>query len=278
MKKRILDYVFIAVGSMIMAFAIDFFLAPFKISTGGISGVSVVLYHLFKLPLSLTTLIFNALLFFFGFRTLPKEAIPKSIAGILFLSLFLELFEGIVFGEGDLLLGAIFGGILVGVGVGLVVMRDGSTGGSDFAALILNRLIPHVGIATFILIIDTAVILLSGIVFRNFSIMLYSVISLYISTKVTDFLLIRGDFAKSVTVISPETDRIAAEIMEKMERGVTGFYTHGFYTSRDGKSIVCIVRSREVATVLSIVEKYDRTAFTYITDVRKVRGEGFSAS
>lgn len=275
MKKRILDYVFIAIGSMVLAFAIDFFLAPFKISTGGISGVSTVLLHLFKLPLSLTTLLFNGILFFFGFRTLPKEAIPKSIAGILFLSLFLEVFEGFVFGEGDLLLGAVFGGILVGVGVGLVVMRDGSTGGSDFAALILNRLIPHVGIATFILIIDTAVILLSGIVFHNFSIMLYSVISLYISTKVTDFLLIRGDFAKSITVISPASQQIATEIMEKMERGVTGFYTHGFYTKRDGKSLVCIVRSREVATVLGIVEKYDHTAFTYISDVRKVRGEGF---
>ena len=275
MKKRVLDYVFIALGSMIMAFAIDFFLAPFKISTGGISGFATVLLHLLHFPLSITTLFFNAILFFFGFRTLPKEAIPKSIAGILFLSLFLELFEGLVFTEGDLLLGAIFGGVLVGVGVAFVVMRDGSTGGSDFAALILNRMLPHIGIATFILIIDTAVILLSGIVFRNFSIMLYSVISLYISTKVTDFLLIRGDFAKSVTVISPESENIAAEIMEKMERGVTGFYTHGFYTKREGKSLVCIVRSREVATVLGIVEKYDRTAFTYITDVRKVRGEGF---
>lgn len=275
MKKRILDYVFIALGSMIMAFAIDFFLAPFKISTGGISGFSTVLLHLFRLPLSITTLFFNAILFFFGYRTLPKEAIPKSVAGILFLSLFLELFEGLVFMEGDLLLGAIFGGVLVGIAVAFVVMRDGSTGGSDYAALILNRIFPHIGIATFILIIDTAVILLSGIVFRNFSIMLYSVISLYISTKVTDFLLVRGDFAKSVTVISPVSEQIASEIMEKMERGVTGFYTHGFYTKRDGKSLVCIVRSREVATVLSIVEKYDRTAFTYISDVRKVRGEGF---
>lgn len=275
MKKRFFDYLFIAAGSMVMAFAIDFFLAPFKISTGGISGVSVVLLHLFDLPLSLTTLAFNALLFFFGFRTLPKEAIPKSVAGIVLLSLFLELFEGVVFAESDLLLGAVFGGVLVGVGVGLVVMRDGSTGGSDYAALILNRIFPHVSIATFILVIDTAVILLSGIVFRNFSIMLYSVISLYISTKVTDFLLIRGDFAKSVTVISPESEQIAAEIMEKMERGVTGFYTHGFYTERDGKSLVCIVRSREVSTVLGIVEKYDRAAFTYISDVRKVRGEGF---
>lgn len=275
MKKRILDYVFIALGSMIMAFAIDFFLVPFKISTGGISGFATVLLHLFHLPLSITTLVFNTILFFFGFRTLPKEAIPKSIAGILFLSLFLELFEGLVFAEGDLLLGAIFGGVLVGVGVGFVVMRDGSTGGSDYAALILNRNIPHISIATFILIIDTAVILLSGIVFRNFSIMLYSVISLYISTKVTDFLLIRGDFAKSVTVISPESEKIALEIMEKMERGVTGFYTHGFYTKCDGKSLVCIVRIREVSTVLGIVEKYDKAAFTYITDVRKVRGEGF---
>ncbi len=275
MKKRILDYVLIAMGSMILAFSIDFFLAPFKISTGGISGVSVVLFYLFKIPLSVTILALNLLLFFFGYRALPREAIPKSIAGVVLLSLFLELFEGFSFGEENLLLASVFGGILVGVGIGLVVMRGGSTGGSDFAALMLNRIFPHLGIATFILFIDTAVILISGIVFRNFSIMLYSVISLYISTKVTDFLLIRGDFAKSVTVISPKIDRIAMEIMEKMQRGVTGFYTHGFFTKQDGKSLVCIVRSREVFTILEIVEKYDENAFTYISDVRKVRGEGF---
>ncbi len=275
MKKRILDYFLILSGSFILAFAINFFLVPLKISTGGISGIGMVLYHLFKIPLSLTTLIFNVLLFFFGFRTLPKEAIPKSIAGILFLSLFLELTKGFSFGEGDMIISSVFGGILCGVGVGLVVFCDGSTGGSDFAALILHKIFPHIGIALYILVIDAAVIVLSGVVFRNWSVMFYSVISLYISSKVTDFLLVRGDFAKSVTVVSPHSGEIAEEIMNKLERGVTGFFSRGYYTKTDGMTIVCVVRNREVPTLLSIIKEKDPSAFTIISDVRSVHGEGF---
>ena len=174
-----------------------------------------------------------------------------------------------------MIIGSVFGGILCGVGVGLVVFCEGSTGGSDFAALILHRLFPHIGIATYILVIDAGVILLSGIVFQNWSVMFYSVISLYISSKVTDFLLVRGDFAKSVTIISPHSHEIADEIMEKMERGVTGYFTHGCFTKTDGMTIVCVVRGREVPTLLSIVKKKDPSAFTVISDVRSVHGEGF---
>ncbi len=275
MKKRIFDYLLILFGSFILAFAINFFLVPLKISTGGISGLGIVFYHLFKIPLSLTTLILNILLFFFGFRTLPKEAIPKSVAGILFLSLFLELTKGFSFGEGDMIIASVFGGILCGVGVGLVVFCDGSTGGSDFAALILHKVFPHVGIASYILVIDAAVIVLSGIVFQNWSVMFYSVISLYISSKVTDFLLVRGDFAKSVTVVSSQANEIAEDIMNKMERGVTGFFSRGCYTKTDGMTIVCVVRNREVPTLLSIIKEKDPLAFTIISDVRSVHGEGF---
>ncbi len=275
MKKKISDYILILAGSIALAFAINFFLVPLKISTGGISGVGMILYHLFKIPVSLTTLILNAVLFFFGFRTLPKDAIPKSIFGILSLSLFLEVTKNISFGEGDMVIAAVFGGILCGVGVGLVVLREGSTGGSDFAALILNRLFPHISIAFYILVLDAAVIILSGIIFRNWSVMFYSVISLYISSKVTDFILIRGDFAKSLTIISQKSDAIAQEIMKKMERGVTGFYSHGYYKKSDGKSLVCVVRNREVHEVLSIARKIDSSAFIMISDVRSVHGEGF---
>ncbi|MBR5295298.1 MAG: YitT family protein, partial [Clostridia bacterium] len=190
MKKRVLDYLMIVTGAFFLGFSINFFLVPLKISTGGLSGVGMILYHFFRIPISVTVLIFNAFLFFFGIRTLPKDAIPKSIAGILFLSLFLELTKNFILHDVDWVISSVFGGILCGVGVGLVILRGGSTGGSDFAALILNRIFPHVSIAYYILVIDTVVILLSGILFRNLSVMFYSVISLYISSKVADFLLV----------------------------------------------------------------------------------------
>ncbi len=192
LKKRIAEYFFIALGSFILAFAINFFLVSLKISTGGVSGVATVVYYVLNIPLSVTTLVLNVTLFFFGYRTLKKDSIFKTVAGIIFLSLFLEVTSNLGCYDDDILISSVFGGLLVGVGVGITVLYEGSTGGSDFAALIFHKMFPKVSVATFILLIDSGVILLSGIVFRDYTIMFYSLISLYISTKLTDFVIVRG--------------------------------------------------------------------------------------
>lgn len=275
-KEVIKDYLYIAIGSFILAFAINFFLVPCKISTGGVSGVATVIYYFLNIPLSVTTLVINMALFFFGYKTLKKSAIAKTIAGIIFLSLFLEVTE--VFGtySEDIWMASVFGGILVGVGVALPVLRDASTGGSDFAALMLNKIMPHISVATFILIIDTAVIAISGIAFKDYTIMFYSVISLYISSKVTDWIIVSGNFAKSVFIVSEKNDEISAEIMKDMKRGVTGIYSRGCYHRKDNMMLMCIVRSKEIPTILEKVKRIDKSAFTVISEVREVRGEGFN--
>ena len=282
-KKIITDYLYAALGSFILAFAISYFHAPFNISTGGVSGVAITMETLFSLPKSVTTLIINLILFAFGFKTLKKSAILKTVVGIFMLSGFLAITDpltvylnsiGMTFGN-DILISTIFGGILVGAGVGLTVLVDASTGGSDFAAIMLHKIIPHIGVASFILFIDSAVIIVSSIVLKDISLMFYSVISLYISTKVTDFILVRGDFAKSVYIISKHTHEIAKEIMRDMERGVTGIYSKGFYNNSDTTMLMCIVKSKEIPDLLERVRKYDRAAFTIVSDVREVHGEGF---
>ena len=274
-KQTVIDYLYIAVGSFVLAFAINFFLVPFKISTGGVSGVGTVLYYLMNIPLSVTTLVINAVLFFFGYKTLRKSGIAKTVAGIVLLSLFFEFTENFGYYREDMLIAAVFGGILVGVGVGLVVLKDASTGGSDFAALILHKVIPHISVATFILLIDTLVIVASGIVFKDYTIMFYSVISLYISSKVTDFILVSGDYAKSVFIISKEYERIAEEIMVDMERGVTGIHSKGCYTQEENTMLMCVVKSKEIPQILEKVKRLDQNAFTIISEVREVYGEGF---
>ncbi len=274
-KRTIIDYLYIAAGSFILAFAINFFLVPCKISTGGVSGVGTVLYYLFDIPLSVTTLIINAVLFFCGYKTLKKSSIAKTIAGILFLSLFLEITEKFGSYNDDMLIASVFGGVLVGVGVGLAVLKEASTGGSDFAALMLHKVIPYISVATFILLIDSMVILVSGIVFEDYTIMFYSVISLYISSKVTDFILVSGDYAKSVYIISQCSDRIAEEIMTDMERGVTGIHSKGYYTNQENTMLMCVVKSKEIPQLLEKVKRLDQHAFTIISEVREVYGEGF---
>ena len=274
-KKYIIDYTYIVLGAFILAFAITFFLVPCKISTGGVSGLATVVYYLFDIPLSVTVLIVNLVLFICGYKILRKSAIAKTIFGTVFLSLFLEITP--VFGSysEDVFLSSVFGGILVGVGVGLVVLKEGSTGGSDFAALMLNKAVPFISIATFILIIDMTVIALSGFAFESYTIMFYSAISLYISCKVTDMIVVRGKYAKSVFIISEKHNEIASEIMNDMERGVTGIYSYGCYKERDQMMLMCIVRSREIPILIEKIKKIDSKAFTTISEVREVCGEGF---
>jgi uncharacterized membrane-anchored protein YitT (DUF2179 family) len=275
MKKLASDYFIIALGAFILALGINVFLVPVKISTGGISGIATVLYHIMHIPMSITTLIINLTLFFFGYKTLKKSSVLKNLAGIVFLSLFLQLTESIPGYSEDIMISAIFGGILVGLGVGLTVLREGSTGGSDFAALMLNKIIPHISVASFILLIDSAVILASGIAFNDVTIMFYSVLSLYISTKVTDFVLVQGDFAKSMYIISEKNEEIAKYIMTVLERGVTGIYSRGMYNNKDSNMLMCVVKSKEVQSIHNEIKKLDNNAFIIISDVREVRGEGF---
>ncbi len=274
-KKVLIEYLYILIGSFILAFAITYFLNPIKISTGGVAGVGTVLYYVAKVPLSVTTLAINAVLFIFGYKTLRSGAVMKTVAGILFLSAALAITP--IFGEydKDILICSIFGGILVGLGVGLVVYKDGSTGGSDFAALIFHKLMPHISVATFILLIDSAVIIASGVVFRDYTIMFYSVLSLYISSKVTDWVLVSGDHAKSVFIISKKHDEIAKEIMSDMVRGVTGIYSKGCYTEEDNTMIMCVVRNKELPKLLQKIKEIDKDSFTIISDVKEVQGEGF---
>ena len=274
-KKITLDYLYIAIGSFILAFGINYFLVPMKISTGGVSGVGTVLYYFFDIPLSLTTLAINAVLFVTGFRMLRKSSIVKTLAGIVFLSLFLEITTRFGTYTEDMLIASVFGGILVGVGVGLTVMRDASTGGSDFAALTIHKIVPHVSVALIIMIIDGIIIAASGVAFENYTITFYSVISLYIASKVTDFLMVRGDWAKSVYIISEKHESIANEIINVLDRGVTGMYGKGIYNDKDRMLLMCIVKSREVPRLLETVKRLDEKAFTIISDVREVHGEGF---
>lgn len=278
MKKTlhgVLDYLQIAVGSFLVALGVNFFLVPCKISTGGISGLGTILYYFFGIPLSLTVFVVNVVLFLIGYRLLERASVIRTGAGILFLSLFLELTDGLLVYSEDLLIASVFGGILVGAGVGLTVLKDASTGGSDFLALMLHKLVPHISVAGFMLLIDSVVIAVSGLAFRNYTIMLYSVISLYICSKVADMILVRGEYAKSVLIISRENEKIAAEIMQDMERGVTGIYSRGFYGGKDGMMLMCIVRSKELPHLMGKIERIDKNAFTVISEVRQVVGAGF---
>ena len=274
-KSFIKDYFFISLGSCILALSLNMFLAPNKTSGGGVGTIATILWHLFNVKMSISNLMCNAILFIFGYKVLGKYAVVKTISGIVALSTFLELTSYLPTYTEDIIVATIIGGILMGIGVGCVVRYGASTGGSDFAALIVKRVFPHLSISIIILIIDTIIIAISGIVFRNFTITVYSVTALYISSVVTDSIVAMGDAAKGVQVISNQYEEIANNIMSVLERGVTGINCTGMYTNYDRKMLYCVVNPKELPKVIKIIKNIDKDAFIIVSDVREVLGEGF---
>jgi len=274
-RKAIGEYLLIGAGCLFLALGLNLFLVPIRLSPGGISTLGTIALYLFRLPLSLTNLGLNALLFLLGYRYLGKVMLAKAAAGILMLSLFLQLTASLPSFSEDVLLSTVSGGILVGLGVGLVIRHEGSTGGSDFAALLLHRFFPHIPVAGFILGIDCGILLLAGIVFESVTVTFYSLLSLVIAAKVTDLILGMGNLAKSVTIISSKSEEISACILERFSRGVTGLYGRGMYGKADTMLLLCAVSPKELPALVHTIRELDKSAFLIISDAREVVGEGF---
>ncbi|MDP4118464.1 MAG: YitT family protein [Bacillota bacterium] len=275
-KKEIaVDCFAIILGSFILAVGLNMFLVPNEIAAGGVSGIATVLYITFGFPMSISVLVLNGLLFIIGWKTLKKWELAKSLMGIVALSLFLQLTQGIHRYCGDLLIASVFGGLLSGMGVGITVYRGASTGGSDMAALMICRKLRGMSVAMTIMILDGIVIAISGFAFSSITIMLHAVIAVYVAAKVTDFITVYGDNVKQVQIISEKNEEISRKIMEELKRGTTGIYTKGLYTNRDSMTVMCVVRRGELRRVMKIIREIDKNAFVTIGDVREVIGEGF---
>ncbi len=276
-KIIIIDYLFVIVGTFLLALGMNSFLVPVQLSSGGVGTIGTIFYHLFNIPLSVTTLVLNIVLFALGFRFLNKGALIKTAFGILLFSGFLELVRLLPAFNEDLLVCVICGGVLVGIGVGLVIRADGSTGGSDFLGLIIKRFMPHIPVGTVILVIDCIIIGVSGIVFRSYVVTFYSIIALYISARLTNFITVIGNEAKSIYIISNNIGRIKAVILEKFQRGATEIYSRGAYSGKEGQMLFCVVSPKEAPRLVKEIKAIDKNAFIIIFDAREVLGEGFKA-
>ena len=275
MNKVIKNYVGSILGTFLVAFGINVFLLPHKLSTGGINGIGTVLKYLFNIPLSVTNIVLNAFLFVLGYRLLGKNSIIKNVVGIILLTIFLEITSYLPKIETDIFTAFVSGSIFVGGGIGLTVRQGASTGGSDFLAIMLNKKMPHISISKIIFIIDSFIVLVSGIIFKSFSVTVYSLTALYLASKISDYLLTLGENAKSIYIFSDKNDDIAKIILTKMERGVTAIKAKGMYVGKDREVLFCAVTPKELPEIVSIVKQNDENAFLIINDVHKILGEGF---
>lgn len=274
-KKLIVDYIFITAGCFVLSVAVNSFLLPNKISAGGISGVGTVLMYLFKIKLSITNLALNALLFLFGFKLLGRNAIIRTVYGIVLFSAFLELGASAPVYTESMLVASASGGVLMGAGLGMLMRVGASTGGSDFAGIIIKKLLPHISPAKTVMLIDCAVVILSGIVFKSFTVTFYSVLALMVCAVVNDKILTAGDDAKVIWIFSKNPYNIADCIIEDCGRGVTGIQSMGMFEKRSGMMLMCVVVPKELPHCLRLIKEKDKNAFVVIGSVHEVIGEGF---
>ncbi len=275
MRKHLSQYILIFLGAFLLALGMQFFLVPAKLTTGGAGGVATLFLYFFRIPVYLTVSGINLILLLLGFRFLKKSSLAKNLWGIIALSWILSFLPAPKLLTANPLLCALFGGALEGAGVGLVMRYEGSTGGTDFAALILRRLFPFFRPSFWVFLIDTVIITVSALSFGLWENFFYSLLSLFVSGKVMDRVLVSGTDAKSVFIVSASYDTLSQRITRTLGLGVTQIESRGGWEMREGKSLVCIVKTPLVPKLLSLIREEDPAAFTVVSDVRRVHGEGW---
>lgn len=268
------NYLKIVAGAFIMGIGQNVFLIPNRIAAGGISGIATILEHTIGIRPSVVVLILNIPLFITAFLYLGKKFIISSTWGTLAYSLALELTQGYAFyGEFPVL--CVLGGVLTGIGMGIVLKSDATTGGTDVAARLLKLNFAHLSVGKLILLVDGFIVTASAIVFRNLNLAVYATISLYITTIIVDRMIEGIDFAKAIYIISNKNEEISSEIMSKISRGVTGLKGIGMYSKEETTVLLCILKNYELAALKKIVSDIDNKAFFITCDAREVMGEGF---
>ena len=289
--KKLKDYMIIALGALLAAFALNLFLIPYKVAAGGVSGISTVIYYLSgqRISVGFLIIIINIPLFIAGFKIIGMKFVMKSICGTVLLSVFIDLLKphtdriiGRFFDNpeatvvsANLMIYIIFGGALMGLGLGIVVSAGATTGGSDLLAMILKKITGRFTVGQLLLMIDTIIIGGAGIAFKNILYSMYGLIALYVSTRIIDAITEGVNFAKATMIISDKSDMIAEKLLEEMERGVTSLKGEGMYSKREKNVLLCVVNRSQVTRLRRIVREIDPNAFIIFTEAREVYGEGF---
>ncbi|MBQ5810746.1 MAG: YitT family protein [Clostridia bacterium] len=274
------DVLIITLGSICYAASIVCFLEPNHISPGGVSGLATIIHYLFEaLPTGLMIVVLNIPLFvlgiiFIGFKFIAKTGIATLISA--------SLVDAVTFFfpnplTTDRTLAAIYGGLLLGAGIGLVMARNATTGGTDIAAKLINRKFPNITMGRSILLMDVLVVAASTIVYGEPESALYTVIALFVSSKIIDIVLYGTDHGKILYIVSEKHQEIADEIINTLDRGVTFLPAKGAYTNNDITMIMCAVRSAQVVKVRSLIRRIDPKAFVMVAEAGAILGEGFDS-
>ncbi len=274
-RKILKEVLLIIIGSLFLAIGTDFFLLPNQLSSGGFTGITTILYYLFKFPMGTSMIIINIPLFVIALFKLGKRFFVKAIIGTGLLSLFLNIFEGIRPLTGDRLLASIYGGIIIGIGTAIILKANASTGGSELLGSIISKFKPTAKTGSIIILIDFIVVGINAIFFKEIEIALYSAIAIYLSGQMIDIIFEGTNFTKMIFIVSNKYEEIAKQIGEEVERGSTGIYAKGMYHEEERVMLWCVASRREVSKIKRIASKIDSDCFLVISNAREAFGQGF---
>ena len=273
--ERFFSYAQILLGALIGGAAYPMFLTPSRIAPGGITGIAMILNHLFRWPVGTVSLILNIPLFLIGYRTMGRIFAFRSLVATVLFSLFIDILPLYPLTT-DPLLATLYGGVLLGIGLGLIMRGGATTGGSDMIARMVHKRFQFISVGSFLFAIDFAVVLAAGFLIGTTE-ALYALINIFLTAKVMDVIIIGFSANKACFVISPKWQEISQRIMQDMDRGVTQLTARGGYTGTERPTLLCVISRSEIMAFKRILREEDENAFVIIVEAHEAIGDGFSA-
>lgn len=274
-RKYTYELFLLIIGCFIMACGTSFFLLPNQLSSGGFAGLATIAYYLLKVPLGTTMFVLNIPLFILGYIRIGKKFLIKSLLGTTILAIFIDILDKFSALTQDRFLGCIYGGIAMGIGTAIVLKSNSSTGGTDLFSYIIRSYKKNYRTSSLIVAVDSIIIGLNVIFFKNIEIGLYSAITIYLMGKMIDIIFEGVNFTKIMFIISDKYKKIAEEIGNKVDRGSTGIYAKGMYTNEEKMMLLCVGSRNEIAKIKQIAVSIDKKAFIIISNARETWGKGF---
>lgn len=274
MKKRT-SFLFTLLGTIITGFAIGAFLTPNKVVGGGASGISTILYHTLGVPPGLGFFAINVVFLLVGFSVLGKDFIWKTLLGITLLSVFTQIFNAFPIYTDNMILSAVFGGGLYGMGIGMAFAAGASTGGTDIIGRIIQTRFSHIPIGKMLMFVDGIIIAVSFVIFRNIELTLFGILTLFVSSFSIDFVISKLNVSRIAFVITDHGEEIARELVSSSPRGVTLIDVKGGYTDIEKKMLFCALKESESEAFQKKILDIDSTAFIVFSESQRIKGNGF---
>lgn len=276
-KKMIINFLKITVGCAMFALGFDLFLEPNGLNAGGISGLSMVLVKILGVgSIGLLSALINLPLFAVGGKKIGKDFFFNSLLGMILVSVFIDLFSLLPIPETEVLIGALYGGVICGFGLGVVFSVGGSTGGSDIIVRLLKLRYQNVPIGMINTFFDMAVAVLTGIVFQDVNRTLYSGVSIFVLGRVMDAVVYSFDYSKVAIIISKDYEEIAHRIGTQLDRGATFLEGQGVYSGQKTRVVLSAVKKQQISDLKQLVVDVDPDAFIIVQDAHQVLGDGFA--